>query len=119
MCRSFSHNFKNITQKCQNQSCDTIALKRRIILLWRFSLVRRVLSFIIIIFFSYFTIFLLLYCGAFLLLGGFRKYDYGTIGNNNHYGQSTPPDYNFANVDVPVALYWGPNDWLATPEVTL
>ena len=29
MCTTFSHNFKNITQNGQNQSCDTIALKRR------------------------------------------------------------------------------------------
>ena len=31
MCTTFSHNFKNITQKGQNQSCDTIALKRRFV----------------------------------------------------------------------------------------
>ena len=31
MCTTFSHNFKNITQKGQNHSCDTIALKRRYI----------------------------------------------------------------------------------------
>ena len=29
MCTTFSHNFKDITQNGQNQSCDTIALKRR------------------------------------------------------------------------------------------
>ena len=32
MCMSFSHNFRNITQNGQNQSCDTIALKRRHVL---------------------------------------------------------------------------------------
>ena len=31
MCTTFSHNFKNIIQEGQNHSCDTIALKRRII----------------------------------------------------------------------------------------
>ena len=31
MCTTFSHNFKNITQKGQNHSCDTIALKRRFV----------------------------------------------------------------------------------------
>ena len=31
MFTTFSHNFKNITQNGQNQSCDTIALKRRYI----------------------------------------------------------------------------------------
>ena len=29
MCTTFSHNFKNITQKGQNHSCYTIAVKRR------------------------------------------------------------------------------------------
>ena len=29
MCTTFSHKYKNITQNGQNQSCDTIALKRR------------------------------------------------------------------------------------------
>ena len=28
---TFSHNFKNITQNDHNQSCDTIALKRRFV----------------------------------------------------------------------------------------
>ena len=31
MCTTFSHNFKNIIQNGQNQSCDTIALNRRIV----------------------------------------------------------------------------------------
>ena len=33
MCTTFSHNLKNITQNGQNHSCDTIALKRRYVLL--------------------------------------------------------------------------------------
>ena len=32
MCTTLSHNLKNITQNGQNQSCDTIALKRRTLL---------------------------------------------------------------------------------------
>ena len=32
MCTTFSHKVKNITQNGQNQSCDTIALKRRSVL---------------------------------------------------------------------------------------
>ena len=35
MCTTFSHNFKNINQNGQNQSCDTIALKRLIVLIYR------------------------------------------------------------------------------------
>lgn len=51
-----------------------------------------------------------------IMSGGFHMYDYGFLGNQNHYGQSSPPDFNLANVQIPVALFWGQNDWLATPE---
>lgn len=30
--------------------------------------------------------------------------------------QDTPPKYNASAVDIPVALYWGGNDWLADPD---
>ena len=30
--------------------------------------------------------------------------------------QDTPPQYNASAFDVPVALYWGGNDWLADPQ---
>ncbi|XP_047740223.1 lipase 3 [Hyalella azteca] len=46
----------------------------------------------------------------------FTKYDYGALGNQNHYGQTTPPAFNLDNVVTPTALFWGANDWLATPE---
>ncbi|KAF2365993.1 AB-hydrolase lipase domain [Trinorchestia longiramus] len=46
----------------------------------------------------------------------FTKYDYGPLGNSNHYGQTTPPSYNLSNVITPTALFWGSNDWLAAPE---
>ena len=45
-------------------------------------------------------------------------YNYGPLANQNHYGQGTPPNYTLSNVVVPVGLFWGPNDWLATPEVS-
>jgi len=48
--------------------------------------------------------------------GGFRKYDYGHRGNKQHYGQEVPPDFNLGNVQVPTALFWGDNDYLAAPE---
>ena len=32
------------------------------------------------------------------------------------YGSSIPPDYHLSMVRTPVLLYWGNNDWLATPE---
>ena len=33
------------------------------------------------------------------------------------YGQSDPPEYKVENVKVPVATYWGANDYLASKEV--
>ena len=43
----------------------------------------------------------------------FCMYDYGTSGNQKHYGQDTPPNYNLSAVKVPTALFYGGNDWLA------
>ncbi len=33
-----------------------------------------------------------------------------------YYNQTTPPLYDITLVKVPVALYWGQNDWLADPD---
>ena len=30
--------------------------------------------------------------------------------------KTTPPQYNIKDVQIPVALFWGKNDWLADPE---
>ncbi|RXG72375.1 Lipase 3 [Armadillidium vulgare] len=46
----------------------------------------------------------------------FQKYDWGVIGNREHYGQDTPPLYNLQEPLPPVAFYWGQNDYMATPE---
>lgn len=32
------------------------------------------------------------------------------------YGDTSPPDYSLDMVQVPVILYWGDNDWLASPQ---
>lgn len=53
-----------------------------------------------------------------VMSGNFQKYDYGLIGNMNHYGQNTPPLYNLSSVTAPVGLFWGQTDWLATPQVS-
>ena len=45
---TFSHNFKNITQNGQNHSCDTIALKRRYILLATYVCKQRVVALLLI-----------------------------------------------------------------------
>ncbi|XP_022112190.1 gastric triacylglycerol lipase-like [Acanthaster planci] len=49
--------------------------------------------------------------------GEFQMYDYGTKGKNMaQYNQTTPPLYYPENINVPVVLYWGGNDWLADPK---
>ncbi|KAK7069841.1 hypothetical protein SK128_009354 [Halocaridina rubra] len=53
--------------------------------------------------------------GQLINSGVFSKYDYGYIGNMNHYGQATPPLYNLSQVTTPVGLFWGNTDWLADP----
>ena len=46
----------------------------------------------------------------------FCHFDYGdSLTNTRMYGTSHPPDYDLAMVRLPVLLYWGNNDWLATP----
>ena len=47
----------------------------------------------------------------------FCAFDYGD-GNQDIYGQETPPDYDLTKVTAPVALYWGDNDWLAAQTVS-
>nr|ALX00066.1 lipase 3 [Melanoplus sanguinipes] len=37
--------------------------------------------------------------------GHFRQYDYGLLENFKRYGQSSPPDYNLANVTAPVVVW--------------
>lgn len=49
--------------------------------------------------------------------GRFCHYDYGSATENEKvYNQPTPPDYSLHKVNVPVALMWGMNDWLADPK---
>ena len=47
----------------------------------------------------------------------FRAFDYGNE-NSDIYGQDTPPEYDLTQVNVPIGLYWGENDWLAHPSVS-
>merc|ERR1711962_33506 len=46
----------------------------------------------------------------------FCMYDFGKKGNQEHYGQDTPPIYNPEKITAPVACYWSENDWMAAPE---
>ncbi|KAL4234542.1 hypothetical protein ACF0H5_006185 [Mactra antiquata] len=45
----------------------------------------------------------------------FQKYDYGMLGNLVRYSQTHPPEIHPENVNVPVLLYSGTQDWLVTP----
>lgn len=47
----------------------------------------------------------------------FRKFDFGA-DNLAIYGQLFPPNYNLLNVQAPTHLYYGANDWLASPSDT-
>lgn len=53
------------------------------------------------------------------LLGKFRQYDYGILGNMNKYGQLFPPDYDLGKITSPVALYYGSNDFFASTIVNI
>ncbi len=50
--------------------------------------------------------------------GGFHKYDLDDK-NQECYGVDYAPVYYPQNVTMPVALYWGQNDWLADPSVSI
>jgi pimeloyl-ACP methyl ester carboxylesterase len=52
-----------------------------------------------------------------VLTGSFSQYDYGLMENMKRYGSSTPPNYNWRNVNVPVLLFWGNNDNIIVPQV--
>ena len=49
----------------------------------------------------------------------FTHFDYGKVGNMAAYGQKNPPEFSLKAITVPVASYWGQNDWLAQPQVCL
>ncbi|KAL3985211.1 alpha/beta hydrolase fold family protein [Acanthocheilonema viteae] len=47
--------------------------------------------------------------------GKMQAYNYGSVKQNQlHYGRDSPPIYNISSFNVPIYLYWGKNDWLAT-----
>uniref|UniRef100_A0A914Y8M4 Lipase n=1 Tax=Panagrolaimus superbus TaxID=310955 RepID=A0A914Y8M4_9BILA len=46
-----------------------------------------------------------------------QKYDYENgLDNLWHYGSVTPPEYNLANINADIHLYWSPCDWLADEQ---
>ena len=54
----------------------------------------------------------ILHFGQLINSGHFRRFNYGRLGNQMHYKQETPPDYNLKNVIARVAIYYGQTDWL-------
>jgi pimeloyl-ACP methyl ester carboxylesterase len=44
-----------------------------------------------------------------------QKFDYGTSGNMQAYGQPTPPRYDLSQIRAPIAAYFGTYDELADP----
>ncbi|XP_050493053.1 lipase 3-like [Bombus huntii] len=48
--------------------------------------------------------------GQLISSGKFRKFDYGLVGNMKRYGTIHPPDYNLANVKLPVYLHYSASD---------
>ncbi|XP_057313671.1 gastric triacylglycerol lipase-like isoform X2 [Hydractinia symbiolongicarpus] len=47
--------------------------------------------------------------------GKFQMYDYGEVGNIQHYHQPVVPKYNVSSVNTPVVMFSGSHDWLADP----
>ncbi|KAF2901554.1 hypothetical protein ILUMI_04632 [Ignelater luminosus] len=51
--------------------------------------------------------------------GKFRQYDYGLIGNNRHYDNTSPPRYLLHKVTAPVYLFYSRNDWVSAESDVL
>ncbi|CAH8632182.1 unnamed protein product [Schistosoma rodhaini] len=53
------------------------------------------------------------YCQG-IVTDRFQKYDYGLIKNLQIYNQSYPPLYNISQLKLPIIIYYGGQDWLAS-----
>ncbi|KAG5877797.1 hypothetical protein JTB14_019589 [Gonioctena quinquepunctata] len=47
--------------------------------------------------------------------GVFQNFDYGELKNLEIYGTTNPPPYDLSKVPVPISIFQGANDFLATP----
>ncbi|CAG2062043.1 unnamed protein product [Timema podura] len=54
--------------------------------------------------------------GQTVMSGRFSQFDYGRNMNLKKYGRPTSPDYDLEAITAPVALYYGDNDLLITPQ---
>lgn len=50
--------------------------------------------------------------GQLIRSGKFRQYDHGPFENLITYGSFSPPAYNLQNINAPVILHYGLNDWV-------
>lgn len=48
----------------------------------------------------------------------FQQFDYGVKQNQAEYGDLQPPIYDIKKIQVPVVLFVGRGDWLATHHVS-
>ncbi|KAF7247260.1 Gastric triacylglycerol lipase [Varanus komodoensis] len=48
--------------------------------------------------------------------GKLKAFNYGLFGNLVHYNQIQPPEYNVSDMNVPIAIWSGGEDWLSDPE---
>ncbi|CAH8651038.1 unnamed protein product [Heterobilharzia americana] len=55
------------------------------------------------------------YCQG-IMTDRFQKYDYGTEKNLEVYGQPNPPLYDISKLKVPIVIYHGGHDWLASTK---
>jgi len=56
----------------------------------------------------------ILHWAQMVLSGLVEMYDYRTAHDNQqHYGSSKPPLYDFTRINAPIYLYWSDADWLA------
>lgn len=60
----------------------------------------------------------LVHYGQEMKSGKFRQYDYGYEKNLVIYNAPEPPDYNLADITVPIALFYADNDWLSNSLVS-
>lgn len=49
----------------------------------------------------------------------FQQYDYGTEGNEQHYGSKYPPEYPVSEIKVPFQIIYSDKDVFFGPDVRL
>jgi len=58
--------------------------------------------------------------GQLMTSGNFQAYDYGSAKENQaHYGSDQPTLYDLTKMEVPISVYYGSDDYLATPADVL